>query len=447
MTEIGIVRLGSDASGRTSTIGTTRNSNQPQYRKTVLSDGLRVVSERLPVVKSVALGVWIDTGSRNERAEENGYSHLVEHLVFKGTKRRSARQIAESLESLGGGLNGFTSREQTCYHARVLDEFVDEAVDVLADISCNSTVTPANVAKERTVVCEEIKESLDTPSDRIHDLFSNTYWGNHPLGQPIMGSQENILGADRKNLRRFMDRRYRAESIVIAASGSISHTRLVKLVKEKFQFRPGASDAPEPAERSQPKQVVVETDKNNQTHLCIGFPGISYSSRYRYGILGLSTHLGGGMSSVLFQRIREQRGMAYSVYTFHDFYRDAGVFGAYAGTDAAHVEAAFDVMLKECRKLRRRRLSGVALDHIKAQLKGTLTLAYESTNNRMNRLGRQELMQGEYQNLRTTLRRIEAITAGELLEIANLVFDESSIAVAVLGPVSKRLFRDVAAAA
>jgi predicted Zn-dependent peptidase len=391
--------------------------------------------------------VWIDTGSRNERADENGYSHLIEHLVFKGTKRRSARQIAESLESLGGGLNGFTSREQTCYHARVLDEFLDEAVDVLADISCNPTITPGNVAKERTVVCEEIKESLDTPSDRIHDLFSEAYWGKHPLGQPIMGSQKNILGADRKRLRQFMDRRYRAESIVIAASGSVSHTRLVRLVKEKFRFLPGASEPPVRAERTRPKHVAVETDKNNQTHLCVGFPGIPYSSRHRYSILGLSTHLGGGMSSVLFQRIREQQGMAYSVYTFHDFYRDAGVFGAYAGTDAAHVQAAFDVIMKECQKLRRRRLSGVALDHIKAQLKGTLTLAYESTNNRMNRLGRQELMQGEYQNLRATLRRIEAITADDVLEVANLVFDESRIAIAVLGPVSKRLFRDVAAAA
>jgi predicted Zn-dependent peptidase len=419
-----------------------RKSGGSVYQKTILKNGMRVVTERLPSVRSVSLGVWIDLGSRNERPEENGFSHLIEHLLFKGTGRRTAKQVADSLESLGGSLNGFTSREQTCFYARVLDEYLIEAVDVLADMTCFSTLSATNVNREKTVVCEEIKESLDTPTDRIHDIFSTAYWGDHPLGQPIMGPQENILGATRSKLRSFMGRHYRAGSVVLSASGSVSHSKLVNLARTMFELPSGMAEPALPAVRKKPHEIVVTQVDNNQTHLCLGFPGVSYAAPDKFTALALSSYLGGGMSSVLFQKVREQKGLAYSVYTYVDAYRDDGLFGAYVGTDAKQVTQAYDLILKEFRRLKKRALSVSQVEKIKAQLKGSLILAYESTTNRMNRLARQEMMSEGYHTLRQTILRIERVSPSDILELANRLFDENKLAIAVLGPVDNGLFAD-----
>ncbi|KAA3636323.1 MAG: insulinase family protein, partial [Calditrichaeota bacterium] len=315
------------------------------YKKTVLKNGLRVVTEHIPSVRSITLGVWIDVGSRNESLEENGISHLIEHMMFKGTKRRNSKEIAASLESIGGSLNAFTSREQTCYLARILDEHLDEAVDVLSDITCNATITPNNLLKEKKVVCEEIQESQETPSDMIHDIFSTTYWGKHPLGRPILGEMDNIKAMPRKKIVNYIKQNYRAESIVIAASGSVSHSKLVKLVKEKFNFESGGSSEYEPAVRSHDYEVNVVTNKNNQIHLCVGFPGVNYSDEDKMKALVLHVAMGGGMSSKLFQKIREDKGLAYTVYTYLDVYRDAGLFGAYMATDKTNLKQAVEITL------------------------------------------------------------------------------------------------------
>ena len=419
-----------------------RKSGGSVYQKTILKNGMRVVTERLPAARSVSLGVWIDLGSRKEKPEENGFSHLIEHLLFKGTKRRTARQVADSLESLGGFLNGFTSREQTCFYARVLDEYLTEAVDLLADMTCFSTLSSRNVNREKTVVCEEIKESLDTPTDHIHDIFSRTYWGDHPLGQTIMGPQENILGATRSKLRGFMQRHYRAGSVVLSACGSVSHAKLVKLARAMFEFPEGKAEPALPADRKKPREIVVTQVDNNQTHLCLGFPGVSYTAPDKYTALALNTYLGGGMSSILFQRIREQKGLAYNIYSFVDAYHDDGLFGAYVGTDAKKVRQAYDLILNEFRRLTNRALTTSQVERIKAQLKGSLILAYESTTNRMNRLARQELMNEGYHTLRQTILRIERVSPSDILELANRLFDENKLAVAVLGPVDNDLFAD-----
>jgi len=413
------------------------------YRKTTLRNGVRVVTERLPSVRSISIGVWIDVGSRNETPDENGLSHFIEHLVFKGTRTRNARQIASALESVGGSLNAFTSREQTCLTARVLDEFLPEAIDVLSDMTCHATFTPNNMNRERQVICEEIKESLDNPTDLVHDLFAQTFWGKHPMGQPIMGSIESMQSMTRARLIKFVNRHYRSGSVVVAASGSISHNRLVKMVREMFNFPEGKAEPATVAEIIDSPRLTLKQDESSQTQFCLGFPGFAYGDRRKMGMMVLSSYLGGGMSSVLFQKIREQRGLAYSVYAYHDFFRDSGIFGVYLGTDQAHVRQAYDLIIAECRRMKKRKLSDNMLHQIKAQIKGHLMLGMEATSNRMNRIGRQELITGQYFTLEEAIKAIDEVTASNVCEIANLTFDESQIAITALGPLDKDTFSDV----
>ncbi len=371
-------------------------------------------------------------------------SHFIEHMLFKGTQKRTAKQIAETLESIGGHINAFTSREQTCYHVRVLDEYLDRAVDVLADITCNSTFTSVNIKREKQVILEEIKEAFENPADRIHDEFAEAFWGGHPLGQPILGPAENVFGFTRARLMKYLHRHYQTGSIVVAAAGNVSHERLLRLVRNQFAFESGDGDGFVPADRPKPRQFhfVGPGSGNSQTHLCIGFPGIGYNSRLKMPVLVLNAYLGGGMSSVVFHKIREVKGLAYSVYTYADFYRDSGIFGAYAGTDKKHVHQALDIILTEMNRLKRRRLPSHKLDTIKAQLKGQIMLGMESTTARMNRLGRQELYSGRFQSFSDTLDNIEKVSSSDLLEFANQSFDDSQLTVSVLGPASRREIRN-----
>ena len=413
------------------------------FQKTTLKNGLRVITEKIPSVRSISIGVWIDVGSRNEKPSENGLSHFIEHMVFKGTKKRTAKQIASSLESIGGSLNGFTSREHTCYTARVLDLYLEEAIDVLADMACNSSMTPVNLKREGLVICEEIKEVLDNPADYIHDLFSETYWGEDPLGQPIMGTPENITGMTRSKMLKFLKRHYKNPAVVVSASGAVSHSKLVKLVKEKFNFEDGEPEQLETPVRSREYAVKVVRDKNQQTHYCLGFPGVAYVNPDKFAVMALNSYLGGGMSAVLFQKIREEKGLAYSVYTYHDLYRDSGIFGFYMGTDSSRLVEAHEIILKEIGKAKRNRLTTSRLVQIKAQLKGHLLLGMESTSNRMSRIARQELLSGKYYTLKQVINKIDKVTSSDLLNMANRIFDESKMAISVLGPVNGDVFKDV----
>ncbi|MCK4607460.1 MAG: insulinase family protein [candidate division Zixibacteria bacterium] len=419
-------------------------SQKAVYHKTTLRNGLRVVTERNPSVRSLSLGVWIDVGSRNESPAESGVSHLVEHMAFKGTRRRTARQIALSLESLGGGLNAFTSREQTCYTARVLDDHLDTAVDVLADITCHATLTPTNLKREKSVIIEEIRESLENPSDHIHDVFAGTFWADHPLGRPIMGTAQNLSRMPRAKILDYIKRNYRSGSIVIAASGSVSHDRLVKLARRKFEFATGRAETAPKASHGSGFKLNLVPSENGQTHLCLGYPGLRYASRWRMDIVALNTYLGGGMSSALFQKVREARGMAYSIYSYHEAYRDAGVFGVYLATDKRRVREAFNIVLGEIARVKGRRVSATRLDQIKQQLKGQLMLSMEYTASRMSRLARLELLTGKYIPLEQTMREIDAVTPSRLMEAANRVFDDSRLAVAVLGPATRSDFKSAA---
>ncbi len=420
-----------------------RTSDEGVYHKTVLSNGLRIVTETMPSVRSVTIGIWIDVGSRHELPELNGVTHFIEHMAFKGTKRRTAKQIAAELEFHGGSLNAFTSREHTCFAARVLDDHLDIAVDVLADITCNATLTPLNIRREKMVICEEIKEVQENPSDHIHDLFAGTFWGKHPLGQPILGTKESVTGMPRNLIVDYLKKHYRAGSVVVAAAGCVSHNKLVRLVKEKFDFPDGEAEQPEKAYRPPAQRIKLATNNNSQTHLCLGYPGLEYNSKLKMAVLALNTYLGGGMSSVLFQKIREEQGLAYAIYTYHDFYRDAGVFGAYLGTDKKHLRQAVDIILTELERLRKRRMPDTRLNTIKSQMKGSLALGMESTSSRMNRLARLELMLQDYESYRQTLRAVDKIKSFEILEAANRIIDNSSLAIAVLGPVEKKALDNI----
>jgi len=413
------------------------------YQKTTLKNGLRIVTERFQSVRSISIGVWIDVGARNESLKLNGVTHLIEHMLFKGTKNRNAKQIASEIENIGGSLNAFTSKESTCYLARVMHEHLETALDVLADLSQNATLTPNNLDKEKKVVCEEIKESLETPSDHVHDLFAEAYWGDHALGRPILGSIDSVSKMPRKSIVNYIKNNYKAESVVLAVSGAVSHSKLVKLAREKFNFAQGKAEIPVLAERTKQKCLTVDSNGQNQSHLCIGFPGINYRDPLRTAVIALSTYLGGGMSSVLFQKIREQKGLAYTVYTYHETFRDAGIFGAYVATEPKSLTEALGVMLKECNKLKKKKLSALTLDQIKAQLKGNLTLAMESTSARMNRLARQELVLGRFYSLDQTLKEIDSLKSTDILKVANLMFDNDKLAIAVKGPADKKALENV----
>ena len=413
------------------------------YQKTTLKNGLRIVTERFQSVRSISIGVWIDVGARNESLKLNGVTHLIEHMLFKGTKNRNAKQIASEIENIGGSLNAFTSKESTCYLARVMHEHLETALDVLADLSQNATLTPNNLDKEKKVVCEEIKESLETPSDHVHDLFAEAYWGDHALGRPILGSIDSVSKMPRKSIVNYIKNNYKAESVVLAVSGAVSHSKLVKLAREKFNFAQGKAEIPALAERTKQKCLTVDSNGQNQSHLCIGFPGINYRDPLRTAVIALSTYLGGGMSSVLFQKIREQKGLAYTVYTYHETFRDAGIFGAYVATEPKSLTEALGVMLKECNKLKKKKLSALTLDQIKAQLKGNLTLAMESTSARMNRLARQELVLGRFYSLDQTLKEIDSLKSADILKVANLMFDNDKLAIAVKGPADKKALENV----
>lgn len=408
--------------------------NLIKYSKTVLKDGLRIISEKIPSARSISIGVWVDVGSRDEQKCENGVSHFIEHMLFKGTKKRTAKKIASSLESLGGNINAFTSREQTCYMAVILDEHLKQAVDVLSDITMNSTLTQKNIDREKTVVAEEIHEVRENPTDQVHEYFSENFWSNQPLGRSILGTEKIVGSFSRKDLKAYMKKSYLSERVVIAAAGNVSHRKLVELIKRKFHFPAGIGSRGEVATSPTDFTKNIYTNGSAQNHLCLGFPGIKFSHADRYNLLGLYTYLGSGMSSVLFQKIREEKGMAYSIYTFADFFRDSGMMGIYFGTDKKHLPEALETTLKELRKIKKQRLSNDKLDNIKAQIKGHLTLALESTNGRMGRMGRQELLGNEYISLDKALKDIDRIKPNDILEIAKKTFVSNGMTITSLGP-------------
>jgi predicted Zn-dependent peptidase len=407
-------------------------------RKTVLSNGVRVLTESMPQVVSSSIGIWVENGSRYEHASHNGVSHFIEHLLFKGTKRRTAKQIAEEIDAVGGVLNAFTGKEYTCYYAKVLGEDLQLATDVLADVFMESVFDPEEIDRERQVVIQEISQAEDTPDDFIHDLFDLKLWEGHPLALPIFGSPGTVSAMDRATVTSFMAQRYRAGRIFIAATGMVDHDRLVDECARLFG---GIAGDDRPVDISPPveRPVIVQHEKNlEQVHLCLGGPGLSQSDPLRYPAYVLNSALGGGMSSRLFQEVRERRGRVYSIYSFMSSFIDSGYMAVYAGTNPEWLDEVIEVTLGELGKVARSGLEPAELARTKSQLKGNMLLGMESTESRMNRLARNEIYFRREVPLDELAREIEAVTNDRIVELASSCFQPERMAMVVLGDLDGR---------
>jgi len=405
------------------------------YRRTVLDNGLRVVSEWMPNVRSVALGVWIETGSRDESAEDNGVSHFLEHMLFKGTRKRSAREIAESLESVGGSLNAFTTKELSCYSAHVLDEDLELALDVLSDLLLNATLAEEDIEREKQVILSEIRQFQETPDEVIFERFYRAVFDGHSLAQEIHGTAENVQRMDRDRLLAHLRRHYTANRAVVAAAGNLEHDSLVELVQEYFRALPRGEDRVlQPVPSFRPENERVHDRNCQQAHICIGGRGIPYAGEEKFPLLVLDTLLGGGMSSRLFQQVRENHGLAYSVYSFLDFLADTGVVGVYAATDVPSADRAAELIHRELDDLRNGGVRREEVDRTKRQLKGSLLLGLESTVSRMNRLARMEIYLGRYFSLDEVAAAIDAVQHDEVVQVAQSLLDRSNRATILLLP-------------
>ncbi len=406
--------------------------------KSVLSNGVRVLSEPMPQVVSATIGIWVENGSRYEQPAENGVSHFIEHLLFKGTKTRTAAQIAEQVDAVGGVLNAFTGKEYTCYYAKVLGADLAMATDLLADIFLDSVFDPAEIERERQVVLQEISQAEDTPDDLIHDLFNENYWAGHPLSLPIFGSQRTVNAINRELLTSFMAARYRAGRVFIAAAGMVDHDALVKRCERLFAPVAGDGRPDKTSPATERPGVLNQEKKLEQAHLCIGGPAISYTDDLRYAAYVLNTAVGGGMSSRLFQEVREKRGRVYSIYSFMSPFIDCGYFAVYAGTNPEWVDEVIEVTLGELRKVAREGLKPNELERARSQIKGNMLLGMESTDARMNLLARNEIYYRRYITLDEVAAGIERVSNDQIVELANICIQPDRMGMVLLGDLKGR---------
>ena len=406
-----------------------------RIQKTKLSNGLGVITETMPAVRSVSIGIWMRSGSRHESEAENGISHFLEHMVFKGTKNRSAEEIARSADSIGGHLDAFTSKEYTNFSIKVLDEHVERAFDVLADLVKNPLFRPEDIGKESRVIREEIKMVEDTPDDLVHEIFTQTYWRGHALGRPILGTRGTVSHFDRPALLRYFHRHYTPNNMLVTAAGHVEHKRVVDIVRREFGDRPAGprlSDGPPPVPNP---QVNHRLKKNlEQVHILVGAPGYPQGHEKRFACYLLNTMLGGGMSSRLFQNIREKRGLVYSVFSGLSTFRDVGCLNVYAGTSTANARTVIDLILEELRRMKAGPAPADELQRAKDYLKGSLLLSLESTVSRMSNLARQDMYFGRQISLDEIARFVDAVTLEDVVGVARELFVTNQIALTVLGP-------------
>jgi predicted Zn-dependent peptidase len=409
--------------------------DETQYRKSVLGNGVRVVSEYIPTVRSISVGLWVEVGSRDEQIARSGISHFLEHMVFKGTRRRNMRQIAQSIESIGGYLNAFTTKEHTCFYARVLDEHLDRAVDVITDLVTEPTFHPKEIVKEKSVVLEELKQIEDDPDDVIHDYLDKVLYHPHPLGEPIIGKSESIRQFERRDLFEHLERHYTPEKIVVSATGNVDHDELV-LAAEKYigslrrtSHANGTSRLP----RRRPKYIEYSRPIQ-QAYLCMGTKAYSIHHASRYPLIVLNALLGDGMSSRLNQTIREKYGLAYTTYSFVNFLRDTGMFGVYVGTDAEKVGKAQQLVHTEFKKLQDKPVSRAEFRRTIAQIKGNMMLGLENMSSRMMRLGAGELYFKKHTSLDTILQKIDDVSVEDVRRVAQDLLNVEAFSSVIFKP-------------
>lgn len=402
-------------------------------RRTVLDNGLRILTEQVPHSHSVSLGIWVCRGSRHETEELSGISHFVEHMLFKGTERRTAREIARAIDSAGGVLNGFTSREYCCYYAKVLDEQLPLAVDLLGDALCRSNFDPDEIEKERRVILQEIAMLEDSPEEHIHDLFARTFWGGHPLGRPVTGSRETVDAIDRARLLGFLHEHYTLDRIMVVAAGNLAHDQLVELAAASLASLP-ATAGPVPTSPPDIRRNVRITEQPlEQSHVCLGLAFPPQNDPERYTAYLLNTILGGNMSSRLFQSVRERQGLAYSVYSYLNHHSDSGAIVLSAGTAVVDAPRVVASMLEELRRLRQETVTDEELQAAKQYLRGSLLLSMENTDNRMTRLAQNELFLNRPMTLAESLERLDEVTPADLQALARHYFTDGTLNLQAIG--------------
>jgi predicted Zn-dependent peptidase len=403
--------------------------------KTALNNGVRILTQKMPHTRSVSMGVWVNVGARDETATESGLSHFIEHMIFKGTHRRTAYQIAKEFDAIGGHTNAFTTMENTCYHAKVMDTHTETMVDILTDIFINSVFDPEEFDKERPVILQEIGMVVDSPDEYIHVLSGQNFWGEHPLGRSILGTPENITRFDTGQLKKFFHRRYQPDRIFISAAGNLEHQQIVDLIKPTFETIPSGKDFPQ--RLTPPDRSVVDLNHRNleQMHICLSTKGLAITDPRRYAFSLLNTIAGGNMSSRLFQEVRERRGLAYSVYSFISSHVDAGMFGFYLGVDPRQARDAIQVVLDEIVKFKTEPIQSPELESAKEYTKGSLLLASESADNHMVRNAQNEMHFGSDIALEEIIEKIEAVTADDILKLADELINPDKMTYTMLGPV------------
>lgn len=405
------------------------------YQLTEHSSGIRVLTESMPNLRSVTSGFWVGVGSRDEPQELSGMSHFIEHLLFKGTSRRTAKRIAEEFDAMGGELNAFSAKEYTCYYAKVLDEKVEEAFEIITDMLLRPLMRPKDVDAERKVILEEIAMHEDSPDDIIHDLFVSAMWESHPLGQSVLGHQNIIRTLQSEEIDRFFNSYYRPENIVVAAAGNIDHGRVVDLIDNHME--PASATIKNERHSVVPEirpHTVVYDRPTEQAHIVLGTQGLPRRHPSRFALAVLDNILGGGMSSRLFQKIREERSLVYSIFSYHSMYAETGLVAIYAGTSPENSSSVLQLIKEELELLIEKGLTEEELERSKGHIKGNLVLSLEDSGSRMTRLGKSEICQGELLSLDQLLKRIDAVTREDIKELAKKIFGPRKLVVTVIGP-------------
>jgi predicted Zn-dependent peptidase len=409
------------------------------FHKEVLDNGIRVVMEEIPFVKSASIGIWVEVGSRDEADAEAGLSHFLEHMFFKGTARRSAQQIAQEMDGLGGELNAFTSRETTAFYAKVVDEHLPRAVALLSDLFRHSLFSPVEIEREKKVVLEEIKMVEDDPEDLVHDLHTANVWSGSPIGRPILGEVKIIRAISRRKILDYLGRKYLPERIVISVAGRFNRSALIRQLNRAFRTLGRTADRGSSEHSRAPVpsgHLVIRRKKLEQTHLCLGLPGLPLAHSDRYGMYVLNTLLGGGMSSRLFQEVREKRGLVYSIYSHFAGFKDAGMLTVYAASSPKVVRQVLRVTIRELRRLREHGIRNDELRRAVDQMKGGTLLGLESTNSRMSRLAKDEIFFGRFFTLEETLGEINKVSKRQIQRLGDRLLDTQKLSLTVLGPVA-----------
>ncbi|MDZ4826918.1 MAG: pitrilysin family protein [Actinomycetota bacterium] len=402
--------------------------------RTTLESGLRVVTEALPGLRSVTLGAWVGSGARDETDPESGASHFLEHLLFKGTEDRSAREIAEAVESVGGEMNAFTTHEQTVFYVRVPDVHLDLAIDILADVLWRPAFRESDIESERQVILEEIGMRDDSPEDLVHDLFAQALFPEHPLGREVLGTDATIEAMPRAGIAQFHSAHYRPTNVVLAAAGNLTHTDVLTAIADRFPGTDGTRPERPGSSLSDPIPVVVDTRDTEQAHVVLGTRALPALDPDRYALTVVNQALGGGMASRLFQKVREERGLAYSVYSYRVSFDDTGFLAVYAGTSPERVDETLEIIEEELAGLANDSLPSAELDAAKSHLSGSLAMSLETSASRMRRLGRSELVEGEIPTIDELTARVAAVEADDVARVIDRVFNAPERSLAVVGP-------------